>query len=78
MPGNDPETILRMSASPLLVLSEREIGRIASAVQTPEEIARALWDYAWIGWQRGQRFERARAADRAMRWWSPWWRWRRR
>ena len=72
------DTVGRMSASPLLVLSEREIGRIARAVQTPEEIAHALWDYAWIGWQRGQRFERARAADRAMRWWSPWWRWRRR
>jgi len=71
------DTVGRMSASPLLVLSEREIGRIARAVQTPEEIAHALWDYAWIGWQRGQRFERARAADRAMRWWSPWWRWRR-
>ena len=70
MPGNDPETIWRMSASPLLVLSAGEIGRIASAVQTPEEIARALWDYAFLCWQRGQRFEQARAADAAVRWWD--------
>ena len=64
-----------MTDSPLMVLSADEVDRIAHAVHTPEEIARALWDYAWIGWQRGQRFERARAADRAMRWWSSWWRW---
>jgi len=73
MPVNDPDALWRMSASPLLVLSEREIGQIAHAVQTPEEIARALWDYAFLCWQRGQRFERARAADAAPRWWPPRW-----
>jgi len=63
------DAVGRMRASPLLVLSEREIGQIASSVQTPEELARALWDYAFLCWQRGQRFERARAADAAARPW---------
>ena len=62
----------RMSASPLLVLSEGEIGQIAHSVQTPEEIAEALRAYAFLCHRRGQRFEQARAADRAMWWWSPW------
>jgi hypothetical protein len=61
----------KMGASPLLVLSPEEIERLAQLVHTPEEIAQALWDYAWIAWQRGQRFERARAADAATRWWHP-------
>lgn len=61
-----------LSASPLLVLSPDEVDRIAHAVRTPEDIARALWDYAWIGWLRGRRFERARVADEAPRWWRPW------
>jgi len=64
------DIIGRMSASPLLVLSEGEIDRIAHVVQTPEEIASALWDYAFLCWQRGQRFEQARAADAAVRWWD--------
>ncbi len=55
--------------SPLLVLSEHEISRIVQHVRTPEDIDRALWDYAWITWQRGQRVERARAADASARWW---------
>ena len=69
------DAVGRMSASPLLVLSEGEIDRIAQAVQTPDEIACALWDYAFLCWQRGQRFERSLAADRAMRWWTPRWPW---
>ena len=60
----------QLAASPLLVLSEHEIERIAQRVKTPEEIARAVWDYAFICWQRGQRFERARAADEAARPWA--------
>ena len=68
----------KMGPSPLLVLSEGEVAKIAQQVHTPEEIAAALWDYAWIAWQRGQRFERSLAADRAMRWWRPWWFWGRR
>jgi len=59
-----------MSTAPLLVLSLNETMRIAQRVKTPEEIATALWDYAWIAWQRGQRFEQARAADAAVRWWD--------
>lgn len=59
----------KLAASPLLVVSEHEIARLVQMVRTPEEIDRALWDYAWITWQRGQRFERARAADAATRWW---------
>ncbi len=59
----------RMAASPLLLPSENEIERIAQQVHTPEEIARALFDFAFICWQRGQRFERARAADTSARWW---------
>ena len=58
-----------MAESPLLVLSLNETVRIAQRVHTPEEIATALWDYAFIAWQRGQRFERERAADAAVRWW---------
>ena len=64
-----------MTDAPLMVLSAGGVDRIAQAVQTPEELARALWDYAFVCWQRGQRFERALAADRAMRWWSPWGPW---
>jgi len=70
MSGPAMDIIGRMSASPLLVLSEGEIDRIAHVVQTPEEIASALWDYAFLCWQRGQRFEQARAADAAVRWWD--------
>ena len=60
----------QLAASPLLVLSEHEIERIAQRVKTPEEIATALWDYGFICWQRGQRFEQARAADAAVRLWT--------
>ena len=70
MSGPAMDIIGRMSASPLLVLSEGEIDRIAHVVQTPEEIASALWDYAFLCWRRGQRFEQARAADAAVRWWD--------
>ena len=59
-----------MTDSPLMVLSADEVDRIAHAVHTPEEIARALWDYAFVCWQRGQRFERARADDAAARCWD--------
>ena len=59
----------QLVASPLLVLSEHEIERIAQRVKTPEEIARAVWDYAFICWQRGQRIERRDAAQAAVRWW---------
>ena len=62
-----------MTDSPLMVLSADEVDRIAHAVHTPEEIARALWDYAFLCWHRGQRFEQARAADAACRWWTPRW-----
>ena len=75
---SEDEELIQMSTAPLLVLSLNETMRIAQRVKTPEEIATALWDYAWIAWQRGQRFEQARAADRAMRWWRPWWPWWRR
>ena len=61
-----------MNDSPLMVLSVGEVDRIAHSIQTPEEIARALWDYAFLCWQRGQRFEQARAADASARWWSQW------
>ena len=66
----DDGVIARMGASPLLVLSDGEVKQIAQMVQTPEEIATALWDYAWISWQRGQRFERSCAGDRETRWWG--------
>ena len=62
-----------MNDAPLMVLSASEVDRIAHSVQTPDEIARALWDYAFVCWRRGQRFERAHAADAAPRWWG----WRR-
>jgi len=75
---SEDEELIQMSTAPLLVLSLNETMRIAQRVKIPEEIATALWDYAWIAWQRGRQFERALVADRAMRWWSPWWRWGRR
>ncbi len=55
--------------SPLLVLSEQEIDLIAQRVNTQDEIATALWDYAFLCWQRGQRIERRCAAQAAVRWW---------
>ena len=58
-----------MGASLLLVADPGEIERITQLVHTPEEISQALWDYACVCWQRGQRFERARAEDAAARWW---------
>ena len=67
---SEDEELIQMSTAPLLVLSLNETMRIAQRVKTPEEIATALWDYAWIAWQRGQRFEQARAADAAVRWWD--------
>jgi len=70
---SEDEELIQMSTAPLLVLSLNETMRIAQRVKTPEEIATALWDYAWIAWQRGQRFEQARAADAAPRWWPPRW-----
>ena len=68
--GLDQDVFYQMSESPLLVLSETETKRIAQMVQTPEEIENALWDYAWVAWQRGQRFERSCAGDRETRWWG--------
>lgn len=40
-------------------VSRAEAEILARMVQTPEEIAEALWRYAAIGWLRGQRYERA-------------------
>ena len=70
MSGPAMDIIGRMSAFPLVVLSAAEVESLAQAVHTPEEIASALWDYAFVCWQRGQRFERARADDAAARCWD--------
>ncbi len=54
----------KMAASPLQVLSPREIDAIVEALPdspSRKEIAQAIWDYAEICWQRGQRMARAEA-----------------
>lgn len=59
-----------MRESPLLVLSDREIERLAQHIQTPDDLARALWEYGAIVWHRGRRLERDTAAQAAMRPWT--------